>query len=974
MKTAQKAGLTAVSGGGMKAAHLSAIRLLTAVIALVVQCVGATVSRAEEHALRGVALVIGNGAYEHLPALANPENDARAVEDTLNALGFDTRVSADRDAARLKRDLGRFAEDARDADVAVLYYSGHGIEAGGENFLVPVDADLSALDDAAGKLVPVSGLLRTLSAEVPVAIVMLDACRNSPFPDNATIRLAPGTAPVAVGPAGLTAERGAVSLAGDAGRPALAEDSLGTVIAFAAEPGKAALDGTAGGNSPYAAAVVRHLSAMAGEEFGLVMRMVAEEVYLRTGGKQRPWVNESMRRLLYFGATPPQPSGMDGDILRERRQLLITISDLPDPERRQVERVAAEGGVPMDALYGMLRTLGADTSGDPAKLEQALRGQTDRLKGILAERATLSESDAELALLTATARHAVEEGALATALQIHERIKARVAILSRSLEDTEAALRARHVEFAEAYARSGDSYALAFNHRQAAEDYGRAYEEVRRWDDALAWRYRFFQMNALVAHGQIRGDRAAIAQAVALAPETAALAQRLPTRSEWADTQQALGRALIALADYDLTTGSLQKAVAAFDAAAAVHTRESGPAVWAQMQFEIGQVQFSLAMRESSNHDLDAALQSYDRALTVLTREYDPYSWAWGHYFIGNAQAMMGTRGGGTQALEKALAAYRAALSVITRAQYPVDWSSMQFSYAFALGRMGMLTGGTAYLTQSADAFEDVVDAVSRDNFPLAWAESKSRLAEAWSFLGERTGDIATLDNAYDAFTQALAEQTRERTPFNWAATLGNRATVLSLQGELQRDPVKLERAIADYALAEEVIRRDVSPLVWATVQTKLGRALGALARLRGDKGMAVRAVEAHLSAIDIRNADSLPLDRADAQHNLGIVMLDLAESEPGGPWIDYALNAFDGAMALQSAQTVPQLWAESSRLLARAKILDGERRNDRAPLQEAIALLRGSAAYFAASGFHRYDGYVSDNLARAETDLARLK
>ena len=76
----------------------------------------------------------------------------------------------------------RFLEDAEGADVALLYYAGHGIEAGGENFLVPVDADLSALDAARDRLVPLAAFVDRLRATVPVAIVMLDACRDNPFP------------------------------------------------------------------------------------------------------------------------------------------------------------------------------------------------------------------------------------------------------------------------------------------------------------------------------------------------------------------------------------------------------------------------------------------------------------------------------------------------------------------------------------------------------------------------------------------------------------------------------------------------------------------------------------------------------------------------------------------------------------------------------------------------------------------------
>ena len=151
-------------------------------------------SAQEAKPLKGVALIIGNGDYAHLPPLANPANDARAVEELFDALGFDTSVVADRDARRLKRDLEGFAEDAEGADVAVLYYAGHGIEAGGENYLVPVDADVTALDAAADRLVPLSAIIDKLKTTVPVTIVLLDACRNNPFPAGALVRIGGGRA------------------------------------------------------------------------------------------------------------------------------------------------------------------------------------------------------------------------------------------------------------------------------------------------------------------------------------------------------------------------------------------------------------------------------------------------------------------------------------------------------------------------------------------------------------------------------------------------------------------------------------------------------------------------------------------------------------------------------------------------------------------------------------------------------------
>ncbi len=85
----------------------------------------------------------------------------------------------------------------------MLYYAGHGIEAGGENYLVPVDADLSALDDAADQLVPVSEIIDRLRHTVPITIVLLDACRDNPFPPGAMLRVSKDAEPVPVGTAGL---------------------------------------------------------------------------------------------------------------------------------------------------------------------------------------------------------------------------------------------------------------------------------------------------------------------------------------------------------------------------------------------------------------------------------------------------------------------------------------------------------------------------------------------------------------------------------------------------------------------------------------------------------------------------------------------------------------------------------------------------------------------------------------------------
>ena len=352
-------------------------------------------AQADDKPLKGVALVVGQSAYAHLAPLANPVNDARAIDRLLSDLGFEVVTVVNGDHKKLARSLQRFAEDAAEADVALLYYSGHGIEAGGEDFLVPVDA-ATALDDAATGLVPLNDILDQLLGKVPVTIVLMDACRTSPFPPGSTIRIGGATVPVAT--SGLAAPKGAAALAEPA---AAANASLATVIGFAAEPGKAALDGAPDGNSPYAAALIKHLGAN-GFDFGDVMTMVTEEVYLTTRAEQRPWTNASLRRLLYFGTADGKVDQDQAAIRGERRKLLLTIAATPQDTRNLVEAIASSDSVPLDQLYGMLDVLNVDVSAGNRGLEDQLRSGAEKLRAILDERDAVQRTDPEIIKLSAS--------------------------------------------------------------------------------------------------------------------------------------------------------------------------------------------------------------------------------------------------------------------------------------------------------------------------------------------------------------------------------------------------------------------------------------------------------------------------------------------------------------------------------------------------------------------------------------------
>ncbi|MCC6920157.1 MAG: caspase family protein, partial [Alphaproteobacteria bacterium] len=281
------------------------LRRRVSILVLVV-ATGFGTARADE--LRGVALVIGQADYETLGDLGNPLNDARAMDELLGGLGFEVSRVLDRGGDRLRRAIADFVEDAENADVALVYYAGHAVEAGGQNFLVPVDADLAT----GNSLIAVSEIVDELARIVPVTILLLDACRTEAFPDGSMVLLPGSATPVAVAPTGLVEMRGPTPMLAD-----VPPESLGMVIGFAAAPGQAALDGPAGGNSPYAAALLKHFSA-GGYAFGDLMTLVTEEVYLRTGAKQVPWTNSSLRRVLSFG-TPVETISGDEALIRDGR-------------------------------------------------------------------------------------------------------------------------------------------------------------------------------------------------------------------------------------------------------------------------------------------------------------------------------------------------------------------------------------------------------------------------------------------------------------------------------------------------------------------------------------------------------------------------------------------------------------------------------------------------------------------------------
>src|SRR6185295_9716197 len=235
---------------------------------------------------RRVALVIGNGAYARVRPLPNPTNDARAMAKSLRDIGFVVTEGTDLDRAAMQATIRDFLRDAARSQVAVVYYAGHGVQIDGRNYLVPVDIQFQAGNGMTDAMMDMDTIMAGLDDQVRTNILILDACRNNP--------MAPKLA--SAGPA-RDIEAGS-GLAAPATLGAGSTLGAGTLIAFATAPGQVALDGE-GANSPFSAALTRHIGTP-GLEVQQMLTRVRAEVVAATKGKQVPWSNSSLLGEVYL--------------------------------------------------------------------------------------------------------------------------------------------------------------------------------------------------------------------------------------------------------------------------------------------------------------------------------------------------------------------------------------------------------------------------------------------------------------------------------------------------------------------------------------------------------------------------------------------------------------------------------------------------------------------------------------------------
>lgn len=281
---------------------------------------------------KNVALIIGNAQYLNTSPLENADNDANLVAEAAKKAGFDeVTVALDQSVDDFRQTLRRFREQADGADVAMVYYAGHGLEGQGENWLVPIDAELKSSFDLPFETINLNRLMETVSG-AQVRVVVLDACRNNPFANSWRA----GSRAVTRGLAGI--------------------DVDDVLVIYAAAPGQTASDGD-GANSPFALSLATRLP-----ESDLPLQLlggtVRDDVLKATGGKQRPFVSASITGTpIYLIPKRPEPAAT-----------VSSDAATPGVNQEELEGITWRGALATDSVSAFSTYLSLFPSGQYAPL------------------------------------------------------------------------------------------------------------------------------------------------------------------------------------------------------------------------------------------------------------------------------------------------------------------------------------------------------------------------------------------------------------------------------------------------------------------------------------------------------------------------------------------------------------------------------------------------------------------------------
>jgi len=257
----------------------------TMIVSLVLTLIYALPAWAEKR----VALVIGNSSYAHVASLSNPRNDAEDISATLQRLNFQVIQGTNLDKAGMDKVIRQYSKAIENADVALFYYAGHGLQVNGKNYLAPINAKLDNEADLDFDMTPLSLILRQMERSKRTNLVFLDACRDNPLLKTLARSMSSTRS------ASLT--RGLARV----------DTGVGTMISYSTEPGNVALDGN-GRNSPFTKALLSNIEAK-GVSINDLMITVRKQVLTSTNGKQVPWENSSLTGQFYFNPDDAKTAG-----------------------------------------------------------------------------------------------------------------------------------------------------------------------------------------------------------------------------------------------------------------------------------------------------------------------------------------------------------------------------------------------------------------------------------------------------------------------------------------------------------------------------------------------------------------------------------------------------------------------------------------------------------------------------------------
>ena len=267
------------------------------------------IANAQINAGRRLALVVGNTAYQNVTPLKNAVRDADAVSDVLKQLGFEVVLLKDARAAEIEKAVNLIQEQAGDAEATLFYYSGHGFQMRGANFLVPVDAVMRDRSKIAKETLRLDSIIASLQSKGRQTLVFLDACRNDPLP--ASVRKQ-------------TSGEGLAQV----------QTGKGTFVAFATQPGNVTADGV-GDRSPFTNAFVEHVGTP-GISISDMMIRIRNSVEENTLQRQTPWDQSSLRSQFYFNPAEEEQE----ELSEETLELLASLD--PALRKKFAERFGIE--------------------------------------------------------------------------------------------------------------------------------------------------------------------------------------------------------------------------------------------------------------------------------------------------------------------------------------------------------------------------------------------------------------------------------------------------------------------------------------------------------------------------------------------------------------------------------------------------------------------------------------------------------